>query len=46
MGGPSFLKEAVFEILLKKGQTLEKVSLFLVHIFLVNGMNNPNSNLT
>jgi hypothetical protein len=32
----------------KKGQTilLEEASLFLVHIFLVNGMNNPNSNLT
>jgi hypothetical protein len=31
---------------LKKGQTLEKVLLFLELIFLVNGMDNPTSNLT
>jgi hypothetical protein len=33
-------------ISLKKGQTLEKVLLFLTLIFLVNGINDPTSNLT
>jgi hypothetical protein len=33
-------------ISLKKGQTLEKVLLFLELLFFVNGMDNPTSNLT
>jgi hypothetical protein len=33
-------------ISLEKGQTLKKALLFLKLIFLVNGMDNPTSNLT